>query len=157
MIPPFATTVEKGIVKLTTHSKYLNVIVEPDTGYSEHIALARSYGVLKPERCKIDICLRNHSVKQITLPKQTAVGEIAAANIIPALLAPKPTGHGVGMKEATVEKRKTESQKELWDNIDLTGLGERSQNEQEEAWELITEYGDIFAMSNIDLGKTSHR
>ena len=35
----------------------------------------------------------NHSAKQITLPKWTAVGEIATANIILALLALKPTGH----------------------------------------------------------------
>ena len=55
----------------------------------------------------------NHSAKQITLPKQTVVGEITVANIIAALLALKPTGHEVSEKEATVEKRKTESQKEL--------------------------------------------
>ena len=71
--------------------------------------MARSYGVLKSGRGKIDVCLRNHSVKQITLLKWTAVGEITAANIILALLAPKPTGHKAGKNEATVEKRKTES------------------------------------------------
>ena len=154
VILPFGITVVKGIVNLTIHSKCLNVVVELVTGYSEHIAMARSYGVLKLGRGKNDICLRNCSTKWIALPKQTPVKEIAAANIIPALLAPKPTGHGVGEKEATVEKRKTESQKEL-DKIDLTGLGEWSQNEQKEAWELITEYTGIFAMSDMDLGKTS--
>ena len=46
--------------------------------------------------------------------------EITAANIIPALLAPKPTGNGAGEKEATVEKRETESQKGLLDKIYLT-------------------------------------
>ena len=40
------------------------------------------------------------------------------------------------------------------DKIDLIGLGEWSQNEQMEARELITEHPNIFAMSNIDLGKT---
>ena len=70
MIPPFGTTVVKGIANLTTHYKCLNVIVEPFTGYLEHIAMARSYEVLKPGRGKIDVCLRNHSAKQITLPKQ---------------------------------------------------------------------------------------
>ena len=105
MIPPSGTTVAKGIVNLTTHSKCLNVIVEQVTRYSEHIAIARSYGVLKPGRGKIDVCLRNHSVKQITFPKWTAVGKIAAANIILALLAPKPTGHETGKNEATAEKK----------------------------------------------------
>ena len=67
MIPPFGTTLVKGIANLITHLKCLNVIVEPVTGYSEHIAMARSYGLFKPGRGKIDVCLRNLSTKQITL------------------------------------------------------------------------------------------
>ena len=78
-----------------------------------------------------------------------------AANIIPALLVPKPTGHWAGEKEATVKKGAIESPKELLDKIDLAGLGEQNQNEHKEAQELITEYASIFAMSNMDLGKTS--
>ena len=66
-IPPFGTTVVKGNTNMTTHSKCLNVVVESVTGYLEHIAMARSYGVLKPERCKIDVCIRNHSAKQMIL------------------------------------------------------------------------------------------
>ena len=63
------TIIVKGIVNLTTHSKCVNVVVESVMGYSDHIATARSYGVLKPGRGKIDVCLRNHRTKQITLPE----------------------------------------------------------------------------------------
>ena len=45
LIPPLETIVVKGMVHLTTHSKYLSVVV-PGTGYSEHIAMAQSFGVL---------------------------------------------------------------------------------------------------------------
>ena len=83
------------------------------------------------------------------------MGEITAADIILALLAQKPTGHESGKGEATAGKRKYESQKEILDKIDLTGLGERSQNEQKEVQELLTEYASIFATSDMDLGKTS--
>ena len=106
MIPPFGTTVVKDILNFTTCLKCLNVIVEPVIGYSKHIAMTRSYWVLKPGRSKIDVCLRNHSAKQITLPKRTAVEEITAANFIPALLMPKPIGHGAGKNESTAEKQK---------------------------------------------------
>ena len=78
-------------------------------------------------------------------------GEIAVANIILSLLAPKPTGHGVGEKEAAAKKRKTECQKEVLDKTDLTRLEEWSQNKKE-AWELMREYTGIFAMSDTDLG-----
>ena len=93
-ILPFGTTVVKGIV-LTIYSKYLNVIVNPVRGYLENIAMVRYYRVLKPGRGTFDVCLRNHSTKKITIPKWTAVGEIAAANIIPALLALKPTAYSM--------------------------------------------------------------
>ena len=63
MIPPFGTTVVKDIANLTMHSKCLGVDIEPGAGYSEHIAVARSYGILR---------------------QGTSVGEITAANIIPS-------------------------------------------------------------------------
>ena len=53
MIPSMATTVVKGMVDLTTHSKYLIVVVEPATGYSEHIAMARSYGELNQGKVRL--------------------------------------------------------------------------------------------------------
>ena len=109
IILPFWSTVVKGIMNLMIHSKCLNVVAEPVLGYSEHNAITRSFGIFKPGRGKFDVCLRNHSAKQITLPKWTAVGEIVAANIIPVLLVPKPTGHKAGKGQATVEKRKFES------------------------------------------------
>ena len=96
IILPFGTTVVKGITNLLTHPKCLNVVVELILSYLEHIAMATSYGVLKPGRGKIDICLKNHSARQITPQKWTAVGEITAANIIPALLVPKPPGYEAG-------------------------------------------------------------
>ena len=119
IILPFVTTVVKGFANLMTHSKHVNLVVEPVMGHSDNIAMTRSYGVLKPGRGKIDVCFRNHSVKQITLPKWTAMGEIAAANIILTLLALKPTGDKSGKGEATTQK--FESQKELLDKIYLTG------------------------------------
>ena len=85
VILPFVTTVVKGIVNLTTHSKCMNIAVKSVTGYWDCTATARSYGVLRAERGKIDVWLRNHSAKQITLPKWTALGEITAGNIIPFL------------------------------------------------------------------------
>ena len=77
------------------HSKCMNVIMKPNTGYLYHVTTARSYGVLKPGVGKVDVCLQNHSTKLITVPKQTAMGEIAAAIAIPALLTPKPNESGI--------------------------------------------------------------
>ena len=91
MILPLATIMWKGATKLTTHSKYMTVIVEPVVGYSDHVATARFYGVLRPWVSKVEVCLWNHCAKQITVPQQITMGEIAAANAILALLVPTPT------------------------------------------------------------------
>ena len=56
-------------------------------------------------------------------------------------------------RETTMKKNK--GQTEVLDNINLSGLEEWSGAEQEDAWELITEYASIFAMSDMDLGRTS--
>ena len=57
----YMTTIIKGIVNFMTHSKHVNVVDQPVTGYLDHVAMARSYGVLKPVRGKIDVSLRNDS------------------------------------------------------------------------------------------------
>ena len=49
------TNVVKGITKLMTHSKCMNVVVKPVMGYLDHIATTRSYGLLKPGSGKIDV------------------------------------------------------------------------------------------------------
>ena len=86
VILSFTTTIVKVIGNLMMHSKYLNVVVKPIIRYSDHITMARSYGELTPGGDKNNVCL-----KKITLPRQTAVGEINAANVILPLLAPQPT------------------------------------------------------------------
>ena len=71
---------------------------------------------------KVSACLWNHNAKQITLPKQMAVGEIAAANAIPALLAPQPTENESVGAEATTKKKRNERANRTFGQIDLTGL-----------------------------------
>ena len=51
--------------------------------------------------------------KQITLPKQTALGEITAEKVILSLLVLKPTGDESNRGEATNWKGKSGSQEEL--------------------------------------------
>ena len=57
-----------------------------------------------------------------------------------------------GMRQVRVKPPQEEGNmkviKNHWTKIDLMGLGEWSHNEQKEAWELITEYASIFAMSD---------
>ena len=86
-IPPLMTTVVTGMMDPTTHSNSLNAVVEPVFGYSEHIAMARSYGELRPGRGKINVYLQNYSARLATLPKQTTMGEITPVDVSTTMLA----------------------------------------------------------------------
>ena len=114
---PFMTTIVKGIANLLTHSKCMNVVVKLVMGYLDHIAMDRSYEVLKPGRGKIDVCLRKHNAKQITLPKWTSVGETAAISVIPALLALKPTKDESGKVKPPLVKGKMRVRKNCWKKL----------------------------------------
>ena len=105
----------------------------------------------------IDACLRNHSGKQITLPKVDCCEEGSQQSTLFKLSWHVEANRGMGwlIRKPLWRKGRLKVKKELLDKIDLTGLGEWSKNEQKEAQELITEYAGIFAMSDIDLGKTS--
>ena len=76
---------------MMTHAKCMNVVIEPIVDYSDHTITARFYGILRPGVGKVNVFLRNHSTKQISLLSWTAVGEIAVANAIPNLLTQNPS------------------------------------------------------------------
>ena len=82
------------------------------------------------------------------------MGEITAANVIPSLFSLKPTGDESDWGKVTTQRGKSKSQEECLKN-DLIGLQDWSLDEQKEAWELIVEYGSIFTIKDMDLGKTS--
>ena len=147
------TVMVMGVVKLMTHSKCIKAVTEPITGYSDDIAVASSYGILRLGVGKINVCLRNHNVKQITLPKWTAVGEITVANAILTLLMSKPTEDDSVGGEATAQQGWSELER-TFGKIDLTGLWDWSLDDQKQVSKLIVEYASIFPMWDGDLGKT---
>ena len=103
---PFMTTIVKGIANLMMHSKSMNVVVKSVTGYSDHGITARSYGVLKLGRGTIDVCLRNYSAKQITLPKWTAVGDITAKMSFWLCMHQGQQGMSQGMVKSLLKKER---------------------------------------------------
>ena len=107
----------------------------------------------------------------------TIIGKIEAANAVPPMLAPKPEITEMDMESIPEqlsnrerlkmilgsnpstnlpEKQKlTQEEAELLMNkLDLSGIKDWKSEEQKEAKGLILEYGSLFALKDIDLGKT---
>ena len=90
----------------------------------------------------------------------TVIGKIGAANAVPPMLAPTPEQEKEPEKEkegdTSPEKRKlTQNEVDLlMSKLDLTVIKDWSLDEQREVNDLIIEYGSLFALKDLGLGKT---
>ena len=175
-ISPFQTVQATGITNCSTHFKRVRVITEPtDKFNNEAIKTVTIYSTLKPGSSRVSIGLRNLSCKSVTVKPKTIVAEVAAANIVPILIAPKLEGEEKQdlrkeyeeqidakkiedleqVKEPKLEPLSPKKEKLLFEKIYLSGANEWSSEDQEKVKELIREYGQLFALDDLDLGHTS--
>ena len=175
-LPPFSTTFIKGRSNVKGHYKRINVATEHSDNIKNHnIAAVRSYSFMKPGSSKVMVGVRNLTSKEVVLKAGTVIGQIEAANTIPPMLAPKyeknsgpePNSNLKQLSHQDSVTTNPESnpsgkpmkltQEEvtlLLSKLDLTGITDWSEDEQREIKDLIIEYGSIFALKDLDLGKT---
>ena len=89
VVPPMDTVHVSGITKINSHSKRLNVITELRLDLDEYTL--PSYTSIRPGSKRVGVALMNLSNAPVTLNKGTVVATVKAANIIPPMLAPKPS------------------------------------------------------------------
>ena len=124
----------------------------------------------------MSIGLQNLSCKSVIVKPKTIVAEVAAANIVPISIAPKLEEEEKQdlrkeyeeqidakkidledleqVKEPKLEPLSPEKEKLLFEKIDLSGANEWSSEDQEKVKELFREYGQLFALDDLDLGHT---
>ena len=183
IVPPFSTTFVKGKSSVRGHYKRVNVATEhSDKVTNKNITTVRSYSFIKPSSNKLSVGVRNLTSKQVVLKAGTIIGKIEAANAVPPMLVPKPEIEIVEREEIEVESNQEQlSNKErpttvpdlnpttispekhkltseevdvLMSKIDFSGIKDWKPEEQKEAIDLIIEYGSLFALKDMDLGKT---
>ena len=156
-IGPFKTIRVPGKTTFKKHFKRLNIMVEsliePNCNT---VVPVRTYTVLKPGSTRLNVGLSNLSGKAITVHTKMAVTQFTATNAIPETLAP----HVTDAKENEQKTKKlpllsTEKQDELFKKVNLTRTQEWSVEQKEEVRQLFIEYGGLFALDSMDLGKTS--
>ena len=116
VILPFRTTIVKGIANLMMHSQCVNVVVKPVTGYSDYTAIARSYGVLRPGRGKIDVFFRNHNARQIILPKVDCCGRECSRKCHSGSVGTKANRMSQGRVRPPLQKGKVRSKRTFGQN-----------------------------------------
>ena len=175
-LPPFSTTFVKGRSNVKGHYKRINVATEHSDNIKNHsIATVRSYSFMKPGSNKVVVGVRNLTSKEVVLKVGTVIGRIEAANAIPPMLAPKPEKNLELEQNSNLEQLSSKdsattnpesipssepaklTQEEidlLMSKLDLTGITDWSEDEQKEVKDLIIEYGSVFALKDLDLGRT---
>ena len=179
ILPPFSTTFIKGRSSVKGHYKRINVATEhSDKITNKNIAVVRSYSFIKPNSNKVAVGVRNLTSKQVVLKTGTIIGKIESANAVPPMLAlkleneleekmnlnskliktskEKATTSNLNSTVTLPEKHKLTQEETdlLMSKIDFSGIKDWKLEEQKEAKDLILAYRSLFALKDMDLGKT---
>ena len=113
--------------------------------------------------------------EKIILKKGTKIAHVLAANIVPPMLAPDPSTDRNELENmlngvdsgCVPEYKKSDLQKvekpeqtperleSLFSKLDLSGIQEWSEDLQQRVHDLIVEYQHLFALHDLELGKTA--
>ena len=146
--------------------KRVNVMIDRVEGsLGDDVVPVNSYSILYPGSSRAKMALRNMTPREIVLKAKTCVARMAAANVVPHMLAPKIVGDSedkaqmkpVGGKgeEVKLAPLSPEQQEKLKSKLDLTGINDWSQEDKKAVEELFQEYGGLFALDKNDLGHTT--
>ena len=125
------------------------------------------------------VALYNNTREKITLRKGTIVAKVATANIIPPMLVPAsgmfqnipdvgdglkgngcedghiPSNGGYVPTRPPKPEPTQERLDELFSKLDLKGISEWSEYDQNQVCELMKEYQHLFVLDDLELGSTS--
>ena len=148
MIPPFQTMTLKGNAGIKGHCMKVHVLTEPALGPQLLAAVVpiATYGELHPGSSRVPICLCNMSSHAMEVPAKTVVGQVMPANQVPLVVHPTRT---------TENKNVNTPKGWVLEALDLQGLKEWPESEQEQARELLLKWEHLFAQNDLDLGKTA--
>ena len=144
--------------KVKNHRKRVNVITEPpEHSYAHNVVTNPSYVCLKPGSSRVSVSLRNLTGRTVTIKPKTVVAKLAAANVVPPKLAPKLEKETENTDKETIDRTplSEEKMKELFNKLHLSGTENWEETEKREMEALIREYSFLFALDDLDLGKTS--
>ena len=152
-----------GVTTVKGHTKRCHVIVEPYGEKQERCNMTPVYTDLKPGSSKVKMHVTNASNKLVQLPATMVIGAISAANVIPAMIAPKnmleegwdqPPEESKGAENEKAKKL-GERGKLVVEWLYLSSIQNWNKGLKQQVNELLVEFQDIFALSDLEFGKTN--
>ena len=164
-IIPFGITEVKGVIKAPNDYKDVNVVTDdlPENQHCKHIVIMQQIQILKPGSNKIPVVLQNLSCRVLKIRKETKIAHVEASNAVlssitsqlsenvpksVAINSPKsdllenlPKGNGIRLER-------------LLESLNLKGIQSWTEQQQQLARNLITEYEHLFPMNLSEFSKT---
>ena len=110
------------------------------------VVLTVTYRELHLGSSRVPICLCNLGAHSIKIPTKTVVGQVVPANQVPPVVLPTRTS----------EKSDSNPQNGwVLEALNLQGLMDWPEPEQEQARELLLKWEHLFAHTDLELGKAS--
>ena len=168
-----------GLTQIPVLSKQVNVAMEAiDNLQDGRVELLSSYESIKPGSQGVAVALYNNTREKITLKKGAIVAKVATANVIPPMLAPASDtfqnipDFGAGLDGNGNEDGYVPSNgryvpdqlqnhnlpkrlDKLFSKLDLKGISEWSEYDQNQVCKLMKEYQHLFVLDDLELGSTS--
>ena len=169
-----------GLTQIPVLRKRVNIATEAINNLQDgRVELLSSYESIKPGSQRVAVALYDNIREKITLKKGTIVAKVATANVISPMLAPASgmfqnvpdvadglEGNGCedgyipsngGYVPARPPKLESTQERldELFSKLDLKGISECSEYNQNQACELMKEYQHLFVLDDLKLGSTS--
>ena len=147
-----------GVTTVKGYTKRCHVIVKPYGEKQGKYKVTLVYTDLKPGSSKVKVHVTNDSNKPMQLPTKMVIGVVSAANVVPTMIAPKKMlEEGLDQtpnKTLETEKQKAEELaqrgKLVVEQIDPSSIKNWSQSLQQQVNELLIEFQDIFALSDLE-------
>ena len=150
VIAPLDSVHISGITHIHSHTKRVNVMTEGREDLDEYTL--PSYSFMRPGSKRAGVALMNLSSEPVVLKKGTVIAHVKPANLVPPMLAPKNENNNAQTEEIP-EKTPARIQK-LFSKLDLTGMANWPQESQEEMRKVFEDYHYLFALEDLELGKT---
>ena len=166
VIQPGETKKISGMVQFKGNSRRINLVTEPPRELQEleepSWVTIPSYSECKGGSSRVSVAIRNFSKKVVVISKGQQIADVAAANQVPNMLAPKYVNHirEDDSKEGQTESYKLrrlneECRKQLWEQLDISGANTWTEEHKQSIKETFEDFHDVFALGPLELGRTS--
>ena len=145
------------MTRVKGHNKKVNIIVEPTNNRpNSSVVAVPSHTTLKPGFSKVNMNIKNLTSRKIMVKPKSI---IARANVIPPILAQenskKLESPNLNSKRETEAKLTKDQLEKVFKEIDLSGINDWSEEDQIDVKKLINDFGFLFTINDLDLGKTN--